>query len=309
MLDKNKFKIAERFISLGFTRPASALFWGIYNETKNSSLKLQAILELTTTLSPTEDIDKLIKICTEGMNLAGQLGSLDLKACLMAKKANYLSHYLSLCRYERKKLKLVPQWIGFALENDEKEYNELTGKISKFENEADDLLHKSIKIANEINDQYAKANILSLKGQFYGGKYLDFKMENMKTSKIFLFSLSPRLKDYFLYDRNKRKEMKKYISILRKSFLESAQIFESLNNKLGEANSLFGLAIQLRSTNRFKKVIKFLTKAKKIAQKQKDIALVNQINEFEKSLTRKNRDIKDHFNMEPKSPKSMASLS
>jgi len=308
MLDKNKFKIAERFVSLGFTRPASALFWEIYNETKNSSLKLQAILELTTTLSPTEEIDKLIKICTEGINLAGQLGSLDLKACLMAKKANYLSYYVSLYRYERKNLKLVPEWIGFALENDEKEYNELTDKISKFENEAYDLLHKSIKIVNEINDQNAKANILSLKGQFYGGKYLDFKMENMKTSKIFLFSLSPRLKDYFLYDRSSRKKMKEYISIFRRSFLESAQIFESLSNKLGEAYSLFGLAIQLRAANRYRKVIKFLTKAKKIAQKQKDVALLNGINEFEKKIKRKTTDIEDHFNMEPKSPKALASL-
>jgi hypothetical protein len=51
-----------------------------------------------------------------------------------------------------------------------------------------------------------------------------------------------------------------------------------------------------------------LTKAKKIAQKQKDVALLNGINEFEKKIKRKTTDIEDHFNMEPKSPKALASL-
>lgn len=302
MLDKDKFIIAERFVSLGHTRSASVLFWDIYNKTKDSSLKLQIINELTSTLSPTEDLDKLIKICTDGMNLAEQLGSLDLKAGIMAKKANYLLHYVSLYRYERKNLKLAPGWKEFALESKEKEYDELTKKISKFENEADDLLHESIMIVNEINDQNAKAYVLSLEGQFYGGKYLGFKMESMKTSKKFLFSLSPKLKDYFLYNRSSRKKMKEYISIFKRSFLESAKIFGSLNNKLGEAYSLYGLAIQLRGTNRFRKVIKFLTKAKKIAQKQKDVVLLNGINEFEKKIKRKDRDIKDHFNYRSQIP-------
>jgi len=265
----------------------------MYNKTRDSSVKLQTILALTTTLSPTKDIDKLIKICTEGINLAERLGSLDSKAFLMAKKANYLLYCVSLYRYERKNLKLAPGWKGFALENEEKEYKELIEKINKIENEADVLLDKSIKIATEISDQNVKANILSLKGQFYGGKYLDYKMENMETPKIFLFSLSPKLKDYFLFKRNDRKTLKEYISVFIKSFLESAHIFESLSNKLGEAYSLFGLASQLKAANRPREAIKFLTKAKKIAQKQKDVALLNGINELEKSIKRQNRDIKD----------------
>lgn len=91
--------------------------------------------------------------------------------------------------------------------------------------------------------------------------------------------------------------MKEYISIFKRSFLESAQIFGSLNNKLGEAYSLYGLAIQLRATNRFRKVIKFLTKAKKIAQMQKDIALLNGINELESSIKKKNRSKLDNSSM------------
>ncbi|MFX0139404.1 MAG: hypothetical protein ACFFDN_37535 [Candidatus Hodarchaeota archaeon] len=298
MSEKDKFLVAKRFMSLGQMEKTSAILWEIYDKTKNSALKLQIILGLIVALNQAKDNDKLHKICIEGIKLANSLAALDAKAYLMAKKAHCLLVDFGFNLYKRKNLVLTPEWKGFALESEEKEYKNLTEKIIKSEKEADLLLDDSLKFVEKKGSKDAKANVLMFKGEIFAEKYLNYKMENMKLTKLRLFFKNLTSKDYFFFDKEDRKKLKEYLSICRKSFLESASIYKSIGDESGEALSFLNLANYLNSANRSNEVNKYLSKAKKIAQKHKDVALLNRIDELEKSIKMRTVNKPHFFNRE-----------
>lgn len=298
MSEKDKFQVALHFTSQGQMEKASAIFWDVYNKTKNSALKLQTILALITTLNQSKDNDKLKKICTEGINLAKRLGAIDAKAFLIAKKAHCLSVDVCFNLYKRKNLVLTPGWKGFALESYEKEYKSLTEKIISSEKEADLLLDESLKMIKEIDSKDAEANVLMFRGELYAEKYLNYKMENMKVTKLRLFFKNLTSKDYFFFNSKDRRKMKEYMSLCKKSFLESARVFESIGDEIGKAHSFINLANYLRSANHQNKANKYLAKTKKIAYRYKDIALLHRIDKLAKSIKTRSTTTPHYFNRE-----------
>jgi len=300
MTEKDKFQVAAHFMSLGQMEKASAIFWDIYDKTKNSALKLQTILGLITTLNQAKENDKLHKICTEGINLANRLGTFDAKAYLMAKKAHCLSVDVCFNLYKRKNIVLTPGWKGFALESEEKEYRDLTEKIKNCEKETDLLLNESLKIVEEKDSKNFKAHVLMFKGEIYAEKYLNYKMENMKLTKLRLFFKNLTLRDCFFFNREDRKKLKGYMSLCKKGFLEAAHIFESIGDELGKAHSFLNLANYLGSANLRNEADKYLAKAKMIAQKYKDIALLHGIDKLGKSIKRRTVNTPQYFKREGK---------
>lgn len=298
MSEKDKFQAALYFTSLGQMEKASAIFWEIYNKTKNSALKLQTILTLITILNQSKDNDILQKICTEGINLANCLGDIDAKAYLIAKKAHCLSVDVWFNLYKRKNLVLTPGWKGFALESEEKEYKNLTEKIISSEKEADLLLNESLKIIEEKDSKDTKANVLMFKGELYAEKYLNYKMENMKLTKLRLFFKNLTSKDYFFFNREDRKKLKEFMSSCKNSFLESASIFESSGDEIGKAHSFLNLANYLGSASCQNEANKYLAKARKIAQKHKDIAMLHRIDKLVKSIKTRTVNTPRRFNRE-----------
>ncbi len=303
MLEKDKLKNALAYISSGKRGEARKLLLDIYQQTSNDNFKLQSILGLVVIPKPNPlaTNKELIKICEDGMSIAYKLKDYVTQAYLMARKAGYLLDDVSIYIYRRKNINLALDWIDFSLESDRDKFYELTKNIEDNEKQAETLFKKATQIAEQNNRKDVKANILMFLGGSYGTKWLNYKMEHfLKSSKRAKFSKCYLLRrfnldNYLIFSRKDRKKIKKYKQLCIKNLLEAIELSNSIGDEINEAHALFDLVIQLKTMYSFRKARKYLRQAKIIAKKHNNTGLLTRINEMEKIIRAKNKDIPNYI--------------
>ena len=295
MLEKDKLNLANYYYEKGNGAEAIKIFFDIYTNTKSDYYKLQSILGLIILLNSFKEMHKIIKLCEEGIALAQSLNDDRARIYLMSQKAHLLGSYNSLLIYERKNIILPRDLIGFSLERDKFLYDKITEEINKNEIEIVNLFASATQLAERISDKSLLIELLLAKGQYYGGKILDYKMENMRRSKYYKIFKFINLENLYSLDHKDRKIIKDLFTKSCQCFKDSINLAFKAKDYSRAAFSMYNFSIELKTENKFHKAKKYLLEAKKIADKYNIAILLPKIIDLRESIKKKNRDIPNYL--------------
>jgi len=271
----------------------------------DKNLRIQIIDLLLSALDPVDKYEKLILLSFEGAKIAEEYGQKDLQAYFMSRRASFLITKISFLQYKQRNLKLAPGWIEFSTKIDKNEYGKLTTEIEKIEIEIEDLLEQASVLAKESGNKKVLGRVLMEISSIESTRYLHYKSEcfnNRFRTKLWLtFEIlrHPFFEYLIIFSKKESKKLQSFINVFTENSLQAAQIFEELNDPTA-GYAYHNLANNLKSTYEFKKAKKYLKKAKIIANKYGDKLLNQRINDLEKEIKNKNRDIPDYINGERK---------
>ncbi len=285
----------------GKKKEAAKELLALYEKATNNDYKLEVIDVLLNALDPVKENGKLIKAADEGVKIAHQINRKDVKAYLMARKADFLMKEISLLKYSQHNLKLAPDWLGFATEADKNEHGRLTREIARLENEIDSLMKEAISTSEVAGNKKTEGHVLMSLGQVISTRYLHFKMDAMKGSSRrakWWLRLAPLrrhgLENYLFFSFGQIKQLREYILTFTGAFLKAAKIFQVIDDSM-EAYALYNLANNLNTAFEFKKAIKHLAQAKVVAQKHNEHFLIKQIEGMKQIIHDKNKNVPNYF--------------
>ena len=303
MSDEEELIVAERLISTGQRATGKPILLEIVRNTRSQDVKLGAILALMTCLNQLDDAELLMGLADEGVTIAQLLGQEDARAFLNAHRANLSQNEIGLPVYEKENMRLAPRWLGFALESEEKRFNELVRQIEEKEKIVSDLMGKALEFVRSSSDECLSGNIFRIAGEIYGKRYSDHKIEILRRR------IGPRwLRDLvvgrtqyenilgpFLYRKEDRKKFEEYKSLCVRDHILAIEAFERAGDIPGKGYAYFSLALQYRTFYEFGKAKKAVRQARSIAEKINDADFLWRISEIEKDIRTKNKSIPDYL--------------
>lgn len=284
MAKEDRYSLALYLASKGQLDKASFLLWKIVEKTNSAELMLNSILALVTMLGRKENNEKIINLCDKGIELSDRLNNENAKAFLMATKALSIIIEVGFNLHKKKNLVLAPGWKGFALESIKEEFTVLTRKIEQNRSEAQQLITESFEGISSSQISETLADVLMIKGEYHFDEYLNYKIENIKTTKFRLFLKNVSNIDSFLYNRSGQKTTKRILKDSKKCIIDAAQIYKNLGDEINQANAYLNLANQAISINRKKEARKYLKKAITAVQNNKNLEILNRIRNLEERL-------------------------
>ncbi|HEB35715.1 hypothetical protein LCGC14_0447500 [marine sediment metagenome] len=284
MAKEDRYSLALYLASKGQLDKASFLLWKIVEKTNSAELMLNSILALVTMLGRKENNEKIINLCDKGIELSYRLNNENAKAFLMATKALSIIIEVEFNLHKKKNLVLAPGWKEFALESIKEEFTVLTRKIEQNRSESQQLITESFKGISSSQISETLADVLMIKGEYHFDEYLNYKIENIKTTKFRLFLKNVSNIDSFLYNQSSQKTTKRILKDSKKCIIDAAQIYKNLGDEINQANAYLNLANQAISINRKKEARKYLKKAITEVQNNKNLEILNRIRNLEERL-------------------------
>ena len=265
-------------------------------------MRLQLIDVALSSLDNVGDNAKKVTLSLEGSRIAEVIGRSDLQAHFMAKAAEHIMLQVGLWQHSRSMLKLAPHWFQFATETDKKEHESLTTLIEQLERKINALLVQANTLSERSGDKRIQASVLMSNGSIEAARYLQYKMGCMRgvRAKIWtMFELAhyPFFENLLTFSNGDSQKLTAYVRSYTNSFLKAARFCEEVNDPLA-GYVYYNLAIHLKSAYRFGAARRSLRKARNIALKHNDAALLPQLKALEKYIKAKNRDIPDYLSGE-----------
>ena len=287
MSKRDRYSLALYLASVGRMEQASSLLLEIVNKTNNSELKLNSIVALVTMLGRKENNEQIINLCDKGIELSIRLNNEKAKAFLMANKALSIIIEVGFSLRRKKSLVLAPGWKEFALESIREEFTVLTRMIEQNRAKAQKLIAEAIEVINSSQESETLADVLAIKSEYYFHVYLNYKLENIKTTKFRLFLKNVSKIDAFLYNWIDLKAIKRILKDSKTCMIDSAQIYKNLGDRINQANAYVNLANQAISINRKKETKKYLNRAKATVQNNNNVEMLNRIKNLEERLMKR----------------------
>jgi len=301
MSEKSELKKAMDLAMQGKRKEAAAILVALEPRIKEPNLRLQLIDASLSSLSPVKDNPKLIELAEEAIKITIVAGVTDYQAHFMSRKADLLRFQITLRWHRMSSLTLTPSWIGFATEADKKEYEILASEVKKMEDESESLLAQALALADKSENKKTKAYILMDRGQVSSSKYLQRKTDSLRGTfygKLWVKSQScryPIFENFFALTNATVRELPRYVKSFRTDLLEAGKLLEEINDSAA-SSAYFNLANEMKTAYRFREAKKYLKKARIIALKHSDTAMVAKIDEMEKIVAARNKDVPDYLN-------------
>jgi len=269
---------------------------------KELGMRLQLIDVAMSVLNNVKDNAKKAALSHEGTRIAEKIGRPDLQAHFMAKTADLATLRVAMWHHRRSILKLAPRWFQFATETDNREYESLSTLIDNLEREIDTLLSQANTLAERSGDKKIHASVLMSRGSIESARYLRFQADCLRGVRAklwakFRFVRYPIFLYLLTFSNGDARILITYVKSFIGSFLKAAQLSEQIDDPLA-GYAYYNLANHLRSAYRFSAAKRYLRKARTIALKHKDTALMPQLEQMEKYIRAKNRDIPDYLSGE-----------
>lgn len=298
MSEENDLHNAMHLLANGSRKEAATQLLSLYRRTTKTGLKLQLIDTLLGTLDRLKENDLLISLSTEGFTLAEQLKRADLQAHFMARKAEFLMSKIALPQYERHNLRLSPGWLEFSTEADQDQHAILTTEIEKHEKEISALLSDAVALAEQSGNKKVLGYVLMSKASVESLRYLQFKMDcipgNRKITRWTRLLRGFDLEYLLAFDREQRNKLKGYIAAFTLDSLRAVQLFDELED-VTAGYAYHNLANALKNAYKFREAKRCLAKAKGAAQKYGDSFLSQRIEEMERAIKVRNKDIPNYL--------------
>lgn len=284
MSERDELKTAMDLAMQGKRSDARDAVLSLESRIKEPGLRLQLIDVALSVLNNVNDNAKKVTLSIEGARIAEATGLADLQAHFMARTAYLVMLQVVLPHYRRSMLKLAPRWFQFATEADKNEHESLTTLINKLESDRDTLLSQAIAQSERSGDKKIQASVLMSIGDIESARYFRYKMDCMRGVRAKLWTM-------FVFVRHP------FFEYLLTSFLRAARLSEEIGEPLA-GYAYHNFAIHLKSAYRFRAAKRCLAKARIIALKHNDAALMRKLEALERYITAKNRNIPDYLSGE-----------
>lgn len=296
------FQEIDNLISQGAFDEADALLEDLYKNA-NNTLKVEAVKRFAVTAKDINRIYKLSDRLNEAILISTAYGKWDEVLYFESEKLNCLVHELSMMVYRQANLKLSGQifpWLGFALESNKNEYEQLEEQATKIDQKAQKLAEKLIEDLTKKNRSTTLiARVYLQLADFYSNMYLHYLQKYIRGGRIkskLAYNRFVRRWNLFLY-LYRKDERKKILEARELSFKYSQLAVDECtkdSDKSSKAHALYNYAIKLCTCNKFGRAMKALEEAEKTLDKQQDAFLLKQIIEYREQVKNKNRHIRDY---------------
>jgi len=299
MAESDELREIARLAMSGRRAEARTAILKLEPRVKDPQLRLELIDVASSVLNDVKDNAKKALLSLEGARIAARMGLPGLQAHFMAKSAEVAIYQVAIWHHRRSMLDLPPDWFQFATEADMTEHKSLTTLIDKVEGEIDSRLSQAKIQAEQSGDKRVQASVLMSTGTIESARYLQFKMNCMRgfRAKIwshFEIARYPLFEYALTFWNRDAQKLNDHVKAFTNSFLEAARLSEEMNDSLA-GYAYFNLAVHLRSTYRFGACKKYAAKARFVATKHNDTALLSQLPALEETIKAKNRDIPDYL--------------
>ncbi|MEX0652416.1 MAG: hypothetical protein WD153_03085 [Candidatus Paceibacterota bacterium] len=296
------FQEIDNLISRGSFDEANALLEKLYENT-NDLQKVEAVKRFAVTAKDITRIYKLSERLNEVIPISTAYGKWDDVLYFESEKLNCLVHELSMMVYRQKNLRLAENvfpWIGFALEANKDEYEQIEKLSDKLDEETQNLAKKIIEDLNrkkwpapliarvylQLADYYSTMYLHYLQKYMNGGR-IKSKVNNNRFIRRWNLFL-------YLYQSDNRKKILK----MREASFKYAQLtvdeFANDSDQSGKAHALYNYAIKLNTCSKFSKALKMLEEAENTLNKSQDEFLLSQIRRYREQVKDKNRNLRDY---------------
>jgi hypothetical protein len=282
---------------------ARAALLSLDPQIKDARTRLTFIDAALSILSPVDDNRRILALIMEGIKITDASGLSDLKACFMARAADSSMLPVATRRHRMSMLKLAPRWFEFATEADKREYESLEVGVKALEKGVDSSLSQAMTIAEESEDKRVQGLVLMAKARVENARYMQYKGDCMRSrfrAKLwsrFKFMRSPFFEYLILFKNGDAWKLNAFVKAFTQSSLKAAQLFEEIDDSAA-AHAYHNLANDLRTAHRFRRAKRYLAKGREIARRHNDLQMLRQIEEMERIISEKNRDIPDYLHGE-----------
>lgn len=296
------FQEIDNLISSGDFDQANAFLEKMYNHLNNTQ-KVEAVKRFAVTAKDLVRIYKLSHRLDQVILISTAYGKWDEVLYFESEKLNCLVHKLSMMVHRQANLRLSGQvfpWLGFALESNKNEYEQLEEQAVKIDSKANKLAEKIITDLKTKNwSASLVARVYLQLAEYYSSLYLHYLQKYIHGGKIKSRLANNRFVrrwNLFLYLYAKD-EKRKILEVREQSFKYSQLAVDEFIkdlDKSGTAHALYNYAIKLDTCNKFARALKALEDAEKTLDKERDIYLLNQIIEYRKQVKDQNFDNTDY---------------
>jgi len=302
MSERDEVEKAMELAVQGSHSKARDMVLQLETRVKEPGLRLQLIDVAQSVLKNVEDNDKKAALSAEGARIAEAIGRIDLQSHFMATTADLKMLQVALIHHSRSMLKIAPRWFEFATEADMTEYELLTTLIEQRENEIDALLSQAVSHSERSGDKKIQASVLMSMGSIESHRYQLCKMDCMRGVRaklwtMFEFMHYPFFEYLLTFWNGDAQILNAHFKSFTTSFLTAAKLASEIGDPLA-GYAYYNLAVHLKSTYRFGPAKRRLAKARIIALKHNDAALIKQLEALEKYIKQRNRDIPDYLSGE-----------
>lgn len=302
MSERDEIKRAMELAAQGKRSDARDAVLSLESRIKEPRLRLYLIDAALSILDSVKDNAKKATLSIQGARIAEALGRSDLQAHFMAKTADLAMLQVAMWHHHRSLLKLAPRWLQFATEADKNEYESLTVLIDNLENEVDTLLLQALTQSEGSGNKKIQASVLMSRGSIESARYLRYKMDCMRGVRAklwtrFVFVRYPFFEYLLTFWNGDGQELNAYVKSFTSSFLNAARLSGEIGDSLA-GHAYYNLAVHLKSAYRFRAAKRCLAKARIIALKHNDVALMQHLVALEKYIKAKNMDIPDYLSGE-----------
>ena len=297
MSERDELKTAMDLAMQGKHSDARDAVLCLESRIKEPHLRLQFIDVALNILDNVKDNAKKVTLSIEGARIAEAIGRTDLQAHFMAKTADLVMLQVALLHSSRSMLKCALRWFQFATEADKKEHESLTTLIDQLERQIDILLSQAITQSERSGDKRFQASVLMSMGSIESKRYLRYKMDCMRGIRAklwttFVFVRYPFFEYLLTFWNGDAQKLNAYVKSFTRSFLKAVRLSGEIDDPLA-GHAYHNLAVCLKSAYRFGAAKKYLAKARIIALKHNDAAMMLQLEALEKYIKEKNGDIPD----------------
>ncbi len=300
MNDREKLNHSRLLFERGEYEPARKQLELI--TTREPNIRLEVLLTFLVLLDHVTENDKLLAVADEGIELATLLKNESVKIYLLGKRCSFLVSELSNLSYRKGNLILASRlfgWIGFSLEVDKKEYEEIEEKIRSLEMEIDDTLRLVLEKAEGSSDHMFRGHIFSTVGDIYSQKYFTQKLiyqngGRFKSKIANIYYVRRWNIERYLYTKEARIKIDHSSSSCIQYFKKSIDEFSFAGKKSEQAYAIYNLAVKYLLFNNFQKAKKLLSESRIIANSIQEKRLLAKIDQLELEVADKNRHVHDY---------------
>lgn len=299
MSQNDEIQKAAKLAAEGKRTQARATLLGLDPHIKDVRTRLTFIDVALTILSPIEDNRKILSLVMEGIKITEASGLSDLKAYFMARAADSSMLPVATRRHRMSMLKLAPRWFEFATEAEKREYESLEVAVKALEKGVDSSLSQAKAIAEESGNKRVQGFVLMAKAAVERARYMQYRSDCMRShfrAKLwsrFKVMRSPIFEYFLLFKNGDARKLSAFVKAFTQSLLKAAALFEEINDSAA-AHAYHNLANDLRTAYRFRSAKRYLAKGREIARRHNDSQMLRQIEEMERIISKKNKDVPDY---------------
>ena len=301
---------AVALLSAGKRTEARLLLLAMDSKIQDARTRLEFVDASLAILDPIRDNEKIISLLMDGLVITASSGLTDLQAYFMARAAEATMFPVSKRRYRMANLKLAPNWIEFATEADKKEFEALSAEVKTLEDGIDTALMGAESLAKKCGDKKTQATVLMIKASVEGSRYMQHKADCMRgtfRAKLwgqYEFMRHPVCEYLMMFSNGDAQRLNVQIESFTRDFLKAASLFAEIDDS-SAGNAYHNLANDLTSAHHFRAAEKYLTLARKIAQKYNDQVLLRHVNVLAESIKTKTKSTPDFINGETRNLDSL----